>query len=234
VTQLTSVTRPGETPTTCSGAQLERDNSKSTGPRWSRVPVIALGVIALAATLASPASAGTTAKKRCATQGTTIAANETARIYRRGGRDGYIAYACLARSGKTYRLGSFGTEEGGAETFAHARTWVAFDVRRCVTATSGGENCLGRVTVMDVRTGRKRSAASESGPLAAIDALLVSRSGNVAWLRSYTDRTTLRKLDSDGEALLDSGGAGEITALALGGETVYWTRGDTPRSALLR
>jgi hypothetical protein len=54
------------------------------------------------------------------------------------------------------------------------------------------------------------------------------------WTRTNNAVLEVRKLDKDGEKVLDSGADVDPTSLALSGLRVYWLKGGTPMTALLR
>jgi hypothetical protein len=188
-----------------------------------------LGGVAAAA-LAVPAGAKTSAAKRCATVGTTVAADESARVYRLGGADSYRAYACLARTGKVRSLGSFDEQEEGVRGFVLAGSFVAYERRLC--AGEGG--CSAQIRAKNIRTGATRTAPEEQQANSPAAVIVASESGAVGWLRVFNDRIEVRKLDTAGGGLLDTTPPGTLVALALGGNTLYWTNNGATRSAQLR
>jgi hypothetical protein len=200
--------------------------------RLRNIVVLSAGVAALVAvTLPEARSAR---KPTCPTAGVTIAANEHVRVYRRGSSSSYTAYACATKTGRVRKLGTFDREEGGARLFRIAGTRVAFDDLSCGGGSAG---CIGAVRVVEVRSGARRAAANASGTGIARD-LELTRTGAIAWTRApasgQPDAGELRKLDADGEAVLDAGPDLDKESLAVSGSTLYWTRGGMPRSAQLR
>lgn len=200
--------------------------------RLRNVLVLGVGVAAVAAVALPDARSART--PACPTTGVTIAANEHVRVYRRGSSRSYTAYACATKTGRVRKLGAFDIEEGGARLFRLAGTRVAFDDLSCGGGSAG---CIGGVYVVEVRSGVRRGAANASGTGIARD-LEVTRAGAIAWTRAPAsgapDPGELRKLDADGEVVLDAGSDLDKESLAVSGSTLYWTRGGAPRSAQLR
>ena len=203
---------------------------RSLRSAWALLAVAAATV----PVLASPAAA---IHRRpvgdCKTVGTTIAANGAVRVYRRGGRTEYVAYACLTRTGRTRRLGQFDSD-GGPRAFALAGRFVAYDHLICTHF-----ECRGGLRVLDVRSGaiRRIPLAAGRGHATAVE---VTESGAVAWIRTFSapDNSAVfaevRKHDADGETVLDSGPGIDRNSLARSGAAVYWTHDGSPRSASLR
>ena len=195
--------------------------------------MLVLGSLAATVAIALP-EARSARTPACPTTGVTIAANEHIRVYRRGSSKSYTAYACATKTGRVRKLGSFDLEGGGARLFRIAGTRVAFDDLDC---SGGSAGCIGAVRVVDVKSGARRAAGNATGTGIARD-LELTRTGAVAWTRApasgQPDPGEVRKLDADGEVVLDAGPDLDKESLAVSGSTLYWTRGGAPRSAQLR
>jgi hypothetical protein len=202
---------------------------RSTALGVTAAPIVCLLLGALVAT--ATGSSRSDAVKRCQVLGTTITANEFVRVYRRGNRDAFTAYACVARTGKVRKLGDFGMDhEGeGLSGFALNGTYVAYDDLLCP-----GEECFAQVRVVNVRTGTARSAPKEVKLGSAAEGLAVTSNGAVVWLRGLNDRWDVHKFDAAGPAVLDSTPPGTVVALALAGNTAYWLNNGTPHTATLK
>lgn len=61
----------------------------------------------------------------------------------------------------------------------------------------------------------------------------MTASGAVAWIRSVDGIPEVRKLDSGGENVMDTGTDIDPESLAVSGTTLYWTKAGGPRSAVL-
>jgi hypothetical protein len=179
------------------------------------------------------------ASDSCRDRGQTIVATPDVRVFampsRRGRDFGDRVYACLYasryRRGVTRRLGFF-NPVGSATEFIVASRFVAYERLLCSES-----ECSGEVRVTDVRRGTSRRSAHFTGMTGAVG-LVVTPQGAAAWMRGVpsTGFTELRKMDADGEAVLDAGPSGELDpeSLAAGARTIYWQHGGQTRSSAVR
>jgi hypothetical protein len=197
---------------------------------------VVVGVAAATAASSTVAGAGETssrasASSRCATQGTTIAANAGVRVYRIGPRDGYTAYACALRSGRRVALGPFDADQGGARAFRLAGRYVAYEEYTC------DRRCGGRIVVFDALRRRVARAIPTPSFALAVTDLEVTPRGSVSWIRQIAATQTereVRRADASGEAPLDRGPDIEPGSLARSSSRVYWTKAGQPASAEFR
>jgi hypothetical protein len=203
-----------------------------------RVALLSAGV--LLAVLARDAAAARSDRDSCRTRGTTMTATPEARVYavrvRSGDEFADRVYACLYetldRRGVTRRLGIFNSGEAFA-TFHLAGRFVAYERLLC----SRGD-CAGDVRVTDIRRGTTRRSAHFGPGFTQASTLVVTPHGAAAWIR-FSQTTyigELRKLDADGEAVLDSAPGVELDSrsLAAGERTIYWQHNGETRSAPVR
>lgn len=198
--------------------------------RGIRIAALAAATAATAAAvllLADESRSGS--KSRCSFSGTTITANKTGVVYRRGSAREYDAYVCVFSSARTRALGSFDEIGAGVYGFRLAGRFLAYDHLDCLR-----ESCDGEVRVLDLGTGKTRkSAPTQPGGGLATDLELTS-TGAVAWIRAVTGPgTELKAMDRAGERVLDSGSEIDRASLAVSGSTLYWTRAGAPKSAAL-
>lgn len=167
----------------------------------------------------------------CTGSGTTVAANSRAEVVRDGSGD-YTAYGCYRRPRRLTRIGRFDVFDAtGPRALRLSGRFVAWDYLRC----SKTIDCEARVGVADLRTGKKRGTTLTAPGASGATDLEVTATGSAAWIRAVGESSTLevRKFDSAGESLLDGGADIVPDSLAVSGSTVYWTRGDQPKSARL-
>lgn len=214
---------------------------KGMSPRSSHITVVlafaaAGGAVALASLLDAGASEAGDRARCSASRSETVAANRSVRVFRIRSREPGVHVtrylACYRRTGRTRALGRFDPAIGGVRQIRLAGTFVGYDVR-----TSSRNASDAQVRVKNTRTGRTRTARSVPNVLPASDLEVTSR-GSVVWIRPVPgpgDGYEVRKLDADGEDLLDEGvDVIEPRSLAVSGSTAYWTRGGQPRSTTLR
>ena len=190
--------------------------------------IFAIG-IALAGGLA-PAAPAAAESGRCAVRGTTtVEQTKDVRVYYRGVADEHRLYACYERTGRKRPLGRYDQSEGpGVVGPTVAGRFVAYQSLRCENDCADSD-----VRVMDVRTGSVRRSAKAGPGAHRLGGLVLKRTGSVAWIRAFLDRSAeVRKLQMDGEHLVDQGEV-ELNSLALASSRIYWTRGTTPFSAPL-
>ena len=198
-------------------------------PAFAAAAVVA-GAACAVALAAADASGSRSATPTCRSGGT-VAANSQARIFKvfpTGYRDTYEAYGCY-RGGRIRFLGDYNvTRDCGARAFRLAGRFTAFDNTYC----DRGED-PGYVNVVDLRSGRSR--ASLGGLRSPVKDLELRSNGSVAWIRlGNPPNLEVRKLDSTGEAVLDSSRDIAPRSLALSGGRVYWTKNGVPYSAELK
>ena len=213
----------------------------------SRVVASGALIIALLLTLA-PAADAHAKRPGCSSAGTTLAASPVARVYLLPPRNGFEpVYACHYRTGRRVLLGTSGdcqaTEEVGH--LALAGRFVGHSIRSCGIEDEGQSS----VAVVNLRTRRTVRSARAVGPPApggtevssAIAELVLKPNGSVAWIgaaRHYfggpesVEVWELRKSDAGGEVLVDSGSG--LSALAVAGSTLYWTKDGRPFAGELR
>lgn len=220
--------------------------------------VLVLATATVAGSTAGAATGATSIARRCVTRGTTILANQTARVFKRGSKSGDpIIYACERRGKRIVRLneeGDFGLDAVFA--FALAGHYLAYD-----ESTPTGAASEDAIIVRDLRTGKLARVSVTTSPeyddfqfdnISAHRIVLTPR-GTVAW--TVLDCTigfagacdgpgpTLHAvLASDGPIIGPHGGNVRVlarastlslTSLALSADarTVFWTVGGTPAGA---
>jgi hypothetical protein len=169
--------------------------------------------------------------ERCRTEGATFTANSRVRVFRRGPPSLYRAFACYRATGARYRLGvnDFGDEQT-ARLFRVAGNFVAYDSLDCIM----GNICDANIRVLNARTGRRRDSRTAKERVFEADDLVVTRGGQVAWIRRHRGQPEVRKLDGDGEEVLDVGDGIDRTSLRLRGRTVSWNNSGQTKQATLR
>ncbi len=205
-------------------------------------------LVATAALLLVPTPASAEAKRRvCSKAGSTMAASAGARVYSLPPRDGFeYVYACRRRTGRRVLLGTRGDCQNQAEVghVALAGPFVGYSMRTCGIEDEGSSS----IAVRDLRSGKAVRSADAVGPPApgvtesgsSVLELVLKPNGSVAWIGAAahyspsqsTQVTELRKADAGGETLVDSGGS--LSALALAGSTLYWTKDGRAFSGELR
>jgi hypothetical protein len=169
-------------------------------------------IVALA--LTSPAEA-----RDCHRSGTTVSANQSARLFYVGVSGDHKLYACWLPTGRVRSLGALNLGETGPDSPVLAGRYVAYDRILCIESGV----CSGRVVVRDVETGeRLHQAPAQSG---VVGGIVLTRGGVAAWTRGG-----VYKLDAGGVTALD-GPVADQRSLALAGTIAYWMRGETPVSA---
>jgi hypothetical protein len=201
---------------------------------YGRVLVCAAVVLTTSAAALTPAQ-GRGTKPTCDTRpGTTLAANDQARVYRVGSRKHFTAYGCHYRARRVVRLGgqveSAPPHEASGFDFVLSGRFVAVDSVACDPA-----GCEGGVDVTDTKTGRTRHGAPVDGGTGGnAQRMVLKTNGSVAWTRPFNGELQVVKLDADGEAVIDRGDSIDVESLALAGSTLYWTNAGVPHSATLR
>ena len=199
--------------------------------RNGTVALLTLIVFVLAPSAASAAS-----DDRCGAGGRTLMASADVRVAVPAERAGAALTACLLSNGRPVVVGRYGlcSDGGGARPLAVAGHYAAFGVASC--GTDGKRDV---VELYDVRTKQlvlRRDAIERPGtPDVGLDALVLSRTGAVAW--TAHDGGAVRAVSArprgDVVALDDAGDvAPRSVALAEDG-TAYWTAGGVARATAL-
>ena len=186
-----------------------------------RAPVLAVLVMLLVAADAARAGAP---QRNCLRSGTTVSANEQARLFYVGERRDNVLYVCWLKTERVRKLGSLNLGDVGPAVPVLSGRWVAYDRLSC---WDGGE-CAGRIVVRSAQTGKVlHQAPLQPGRTKAI---VLTTSGTAAWIR-----VGVYKLDGAGVTLLDGSPwpAIDQESLALAGTRAYWLRSGQPASALL-
>jgi hypothetical protein len=141
-----------------------------------------------------------------------------------------VQYACYVKTGRSSRLGTadISVEGPGVGNEAIAGRFVAYRVMRC---PERDHPCaVADVRVIDTRTGKTTRSRDES--LESITDLAVSSRGSAAYIAAFPDgHFEVRRFDSTGDVLLDSGadiGLASLAATEGGGgadAALYWLRG---------
>lgn len=195
-------------------------------------------IVILAAALVSVAcGAGpAAASAHCRPAGSqTMASDRQARVYKLHG----TVYGCDRRTGKLSRMGSTSIFRPGEPQIDHVA--LAGMVVAYGSQVHGVDTGSASVSVRRLSDGKLlQSLAAITGSVGpesvqSIDALVVERTGNVAWIATVT---SIIGRGSDMEVhgnrlLLDSGSGIVASSLRLRGSTVSWRHGSTTKSATL-
>jgi hypothetical protein len=145
---------------------------------------------------------------------------------------------------RRFPLASGDSEAGGAGDTASlevlAGSYVAFvrghydDSTRYDPAFQGFPST---VAAINLSTGAELDfpAVAAKPPASAVSDLVLRRNGSFAWIGSGGGATEVHRLKvgDAADTVLDSGTDIQAGSLALGGGTLYWTRGGRPFSAPL-
>ena len=209
---------------------------------------LAVAAASLVAVVSLVTAGSSAALPKCeSASGTTVVANERARIFARRG----TLYACAAGSRRTIELGPrFSAGEcfspndcsgSGIRTVRLTRRFAAYVEARTTTdaATSA-------IRVVDIRQRTERNVWREgslnSTESVGVPDIELASDGSIAWLairgpRGTTSTNFTRRVlaSTRGAApvVLDEGGGIELGSLALAGKLVYWTNAGAPRSAAI-
>lgn len=184
---------------------------------------------------------GTTATHRTASCGPagarTLAASSDARVY----VSGESVYGC-ANGGPSYKLGASGqvVRENRVGPVAVAGKDAGYGV-----ASFGVDTGYTEVVVRNLATGQELHSAVASRKFLVesfkvVDSIVVKSDGSVAWISEVTSVVSHRpylevhRLDSRGEAILDTGSGITTRSLRLRGSTLTWRDGSRTRTASLR
>jgi hypothetical protein len=204
--------------------------------------MIAVVASAVAVSLLVVAPATPAAKRaRCRpTHSRTLVKNSRARVYDRKDRRGlFVAYACVYRSGKRYRLSDH-DDANGEETDdvpTLSGPYLAYSVNDC---PGTGDECYADMRVLDLRNGKRRrpvnAFGAESDDTFVTDIVLDTR-GDVGWIAESDNPrllTEVRVATSRGVRTVDSARDIARHSLARAGRRIYWMRGGRPKTAKLR
>lgn len=214
-----------------------------------RTPALIAAAL-LIALLAAPATAGSKTPT-CASRGSkTLAQSEYARVYAparvknppatASGR--VNVYGCVFRTGRRHRLDGGRSAPVNVAPIRLNGRYVAF-----VRGIASGMGEPLSVRVFDLKRGRLYREAEDPGfgdPDFAVTDLVVTASGATAWIVDTQgpdvrggSRPEVHTLDRDGRQIRDVASDTEpieLGSMALAGATVYWTKGELPRSYRLR
>jgi hypothetical protein len=212
---------------------------------------IAVSALALTGLLVAPQTA--LAKKRkhrppaCSLSGSkTLLATRDARVfYKTSSKTGSTTeYACLFVRNKRFPLASGDSDPGGSGDTASlellAGSYVAFVRGHYDDSTRYDPTFQGfpsTVVAINLSTGAELDfpAVAAKPAASSVSDLVLRRNGSFAWIGSGGGATEVHRLKvgDAADALLDSGANIEAGSLALGGGTLYWTKGGMPFSAPL-
>jgi hypothetical protein len=202
----------------------------------SLVPLASVLVLLVCACAAQAATPTAQRAPACAAKGSvTVAQNEQARVYersQRGDADQHVLVGCLLRSGQRVQLAGWFSgdcsrgDESTPQVWLRARI-VAVNRYGCPPDPTLGP-CVGSARTISLRTGETLRRAGTGSALAA---LVLGPRGAFAYVSSAGG---VVKSDADGQLLLDTGPGVDPASLAAVGPRVYWMRGGSPQTALLR
>ena len=192
--------------------------------------LLAVILIALAATSADASHS----RGKCKKRGTTVAKNDSARIYERG----QSLYACAWSRNEEILLDTESDDDYTEVTYGDVIlrgrfvAWVQSnrDYSCKADCPAGYDAITEYVNVVDVirNVGEKTAAAP------AADSLRLNIRGAAAWLEtadSGNSGVLAWEFGRDHARLLDTG---PISRFRLRGRTLSWLNGETPKSATLR
>jgi hypothetical protein len=208
-----------------------------------RLLLAAAFVLAFAAAIPSSSPAAAKKKPSCSVkQSKTVKKNRFVRVYTVAGRPGSDEterlYACLRSTGRKTKLDTQYDDE--YVTLQHYNAvklngrHVAWQHRSedfsCKADCPPGYNPVSiDLRVANVRTRKKRVV---EGDLGQGTALVVTRTGAIAWIQPGTP-VSVRASDADGTRVLYAGDDIDGSSLSLSGNTVAWIAGGQTRSAVL-
>jgi hypothetical protein len=130
---------------------------------------------------------------------------------------------------------------GGVDHIALAGPVVAYEVAQTSPFVSGRD--VNEVWVRNLRTGNvihrmPDGSPSEPGDIGIGDttAIVVKNDGSVAWIVGTSEQlghAQIRSVDKTGSHVLAASPEINPNSLALAGNTLYWTQGNKPMSAVL-
>jgi hypothetical protein len=168
----------------------------------------------------------------------TLAVSRQARVYLSNGQ----VYGCAIATGQSYRLGA------GQRTLREDHVGVIAVAGRYAgygLSSFGVDTVSAQVVVRDLANGQVPHAAPATSRVLvesfqSIDSIVLKPDGAVAWISqvgsviSHGRYLEVHRIDSRGQALLDSGAAIVSRSLRLRDSTVTWRDGWGARSASLR
>jgi hypothetical protein len=208
-----------------------------------RLLLAAAFVLAFAAAIPSSSSAATSKKHRCTAKGAeTVKKNRYGRVFTTPGRDGEIVarlWGCLYKAGRRVPLDtaldddyvtqeSFNAVKLNRNRVAWQHTRV--DISCKADCPPGYDPDSAELRVANLRTRRIRTVPGELGEGTA---LVVTRTGAIAWIQPGTP-VSVRASDADGTRVLYAGDDIDGGSLSLSGNTVAWVAGGQTKSAPLR
>jgi hypothetical protein len=193
-------------------------------------------VAAVLLLLASTSSEAAATHGKCQQRGTTVAKNEVARLFWRGG----TLYSCLWSANRAEEIAS--DYDDGGYTFSYgwsgarlAGRYVAWlewetDISCKAACPPDYDSTTYRVNVIDLRT----EESEWTGGLPAGSTLRVNRRGAAAWLESLGGgQREVHAWDADGHRVLDTGVIPRAS-YSLAGHRLSWANGDLQRTVTLR
>ncbi len=186
-----------------------------------------------------------------------VARNAQAEVYRehKAESEFYQYRGCVYGSRRSFQLGKEAVACDPYACFAVSHLtlagyFVAYEVLSSVSPGgvtspfSQGERSEWHVVVVNLRTGRvlhKVPTGKASPPAPGVigagetSAIVVKADGAVAWITNDFAKSTfeVHAVDKTGERVLAVGSNIAPTSLALAGNTLYWTEGGKPFSAML-
>lgn len=198
---------------------------------------VVVAALALAAQFAVPAPAP--AASCAAADSTTVRSNSYVRIYEVPDGEDRRLYACRRRTGRRWLLTrSFDDGYVTSGTYDTVRLtgrfagWVSYetDISCKADCPPGYDPTSSRIVVVNLAT---RRTVREIGTAVAAGALVLTRTGAVAWVRVRSSATYVYGADRDGRRTLDRGDV-DADSLRRDGMQVSWVRGGLRRYATLR
>jgi hypothetical protein len=204
--------------------------------------------MALAA-LATAPSADAAKKRRhparCSLTGSkTLLQTRDARVFYRTKSGTTTEYACLFARNKRFELGSGDSDPGGSgDTVSLERlggSYVAFVLGHFDDSQRYNPNPTGfaaTVVAINLSTAAQLRfpAVASRPPSSSVSDLVLARNGSFAWIGTGAGATEVHRLKAGDatDTVLDSGADIQTDSLALGGATLYWTKGGKAVSAPL-
>ena len=198
--------------------------------------VTALAILALTAGTAD----ATHSRGKCKARGETIAKNDTGRVYEREEEaEVRTLWGCTWERNRPFVMDvaegdGFVTSESYDNVILRGRfvawTFVHEDISCKADCPPGYDPDSAELRVANLRTRRIRTVPGELGEGTA---LVVTRTGAIAWIQPGSP-VSVRADDADGSRVLYAGDDIHGGSLSLSGSTVAWVAGGQPMSAVLR
>jgi hypothetical protein len=203
-----------------------------------RALILTLAALVALAAAAAPASA-THSRGKCTARGTTIAKNDTGRVFERPRNVNVtLLMGCLWSRNRPFVMGEAWSDGYVVfESFdrlrlrGHFAAWLFTRSEfPCKGACPPGyDGTTQKVEVYDMRTGTK---AKQMATKSQLTALRLNAAGSLAWLRSAGGANyEAHAWDRSGHTVVDTG---PISQFRLRGSTLSWLSGDAERTAALR